>query len=449
MSKHYTVRPTKFSLHFAPAQQATVHGGQLAVSAVLERFGLKRRVQALSALDPRTHTYKGFEPCVFVCGVLFSLTSGGCTLSAVEELDHDQALKAYLGVKKFPDQSTVGEWLRQLGEAGWRAVRRLNRDFVAWTLARAEPARYQHSGRTECFFDDTQVEVYGRHFEGAALNYNGDLALGWQTLWVGPLLVDSVLGAPLPVGSELAELLKHNRTLWAKDQTYLYADSGSSSSADLTQINAHFGAWSVSYNRWTTAVERQARELPETAWSAPVERVGRKGQLLQEQYAWLRHQPEGCATPQTFAVARSKASAEMFWHYHFVVTHAADGTAQALCERHRLKGDRERLFSEVLSDLDLHHPPCQSLLANRVYYALASLTYNVLQALKLIWLPAHVQPQRVRTLIHQLLLVPVRLHRHARRLAACFYATEPWVQWWRRFLVEVLPRCGLAPPCRA
>lgn len=46
------------------------------------------------------------------------------------------------------------------------------------------------------FFDDTQLEVGGRKFEGAALNYNGDLALSWQTLWVGPLLNDSHLSSP-------------------------------------------------------------------------------------------------------------------------------------------------------------------------------------------------------------------------------------------------------------
>jgi hypothetical protein len=449
MSKYYTVRPTKFSLRFAPAHQATVHGGQVAVAAVLERFGLQRRVQAAAALDPRTHTYKGYTPYVYVCGILFSLTCGGCTLAAVEEWDTDVALKAFLGIKKFPDQSTVGEWLRQVGEPGWQALRRITRDFVAWALAQAEPGRYQHSGQTECFFDDTQVEVYGPKFEGAAYNYEGKLALGWQTLWVGPFLVDGVLGAPLPVGGELTGLLKENAALWPKEHAYLYADSGSSSGADLAVIAAHYGAWSVSYNRWIAALERQARALPELAWSAPVARKGRKGVEVQEQYAWLRHQPEGCAAPQVFAVARSRAAGELFPHYHFVVTHAAAGTPQAVLERHRLKGDRERLFSEVLRDLDLHHPPCQSLAANRVYYALAGLAYNVLQALKLIWLPTHVQAQRVRTLIHQLLLVPVRLHRHARRLAACFFATAPWVQWWRRFLAEVLPRCGLAPPAPA
>jgi hypothetical protein len=38
------------------------------------------------------------------------------------------------------------------------------------------------------FFDDTQLEVSGQHFEGAALNYHGDVALSWQTLWEGSLL---------------------------------------------------------------------------------------------------------------------------------------------------------------------------------------------------------------------------------------------------------------------
>lgn len=40
------------------------------------------------------------------------------------------------------------------------------------------------------------------------------------------------------------------------------------------------------------------------------------------------------------------------------------------------------------------------------FYGLAGLAYNVLQALKLLHLPASKQPKRVRTLIRHLLLVP-------------------------------------------
>lgn len=195
MSKHYTMRPPKFSLQFEPCEKATVHGGQLAIAAVLEKFGLKKRVKAARGLDPRTAKGKGYDPVVYVSGIVYALTSGGCSLLEVEALNEDEALKSFLGIERFPDESSVGEWLRNVGEPGVEAVRKIVRDFVAWAFAQADEARYLHAGQMECFFDDTQLEVYGRTFEGARINYEGKLALGWQTLWVGPFLVDGVLGS--------------------------------------------------------------------------------------------------------------------------------------------------------------------------------------------------------------------------------------------------------------
>ena len=64
---------------------------------MLERFGLKQRVKAARALDPRTAKGKGYDPVVYVAGILFSLTSGGCSLKKVEALNEDEALK------RFPD----------------------------------------------------------------------------------------------------------------------------------------------------------------------------------------------------------------------------------------------------------------------------------------------------------------------------------------------------------
>jgi hypothetical protein len=106
-----------------------------------------------------------------------------------------------------------------------------------------------------------------------------------------------------------------------------------------------------------------------------------------------------------------------------------------------LKGDKQRVLSELLTDLDLHHPPCSDLDANRLFYTLAALAYNTLQALKLIHLPASEAPRRVRTLIRHLLLVPVQLKRHARRLKACLFVPAGWVAWWRGFLGQLLPQC--------
>ena len=86
MSRHYRLRPPKFIVQFKPSEKATVHGGQLAVAAVMEQFGLKRRVKRCAALDPRTDTHKGYDPEVYVMGIVYALTNGGCTLAEVEEL---------------------------------------------------------------------------------------------------------------------------------------------------------------------------------------------------------------------------------------------------------------------------------------------------------------------------------------------------------------------------
>jgi hypothetical protein len=376
---------------------------------------------------------------------VYALTSGGCTLSEVEKLSEDEALKACLGVKRFPDESSVGEWMRNVGENGAEAIRRIGRDFVEWSLTQADGARYRQAGQVECFFDDTQIEVSGRTFEGATVNYEGNRALSWQTLWVGPFLADGVLGATGDVSSQLDGLLGANEHLWKKVEGYLYADSASSAGSYLKAIGKRFDQWSVSYNKWTEPLERLSEAFPEGYWSAAVERRGRKGETLREQYAWLRHQPDGMETPVQYAAARYRSDQDLFWRYSFIATQAPTGTPQAVFERHRLKGDFERRFSELLSDLDLHHPPCASLAANRVYYALATLAYNILQALKLIWMPADEQAHRVRKLVHRLLLIPVEIKRHARQVLACFYLPDHAASWWRQFIAQLLPRCQVLP----
>ncbi len=163
--------------------------------ALLNEFNLWGRIGTEKAFDPRLQRTKGFDPEVILAQLVVNFTSGGASLADAERLDEDEALKALLGIEKFADQTTLGEWLREVGEPGWQALRRITRDFVGWALAKAQPGRYQQAGRVECFFDDTQIEVSGKQFEGAKLNYEGNVALSWQTLWVGPFLADSILGA--------------------------------------------------------------------------------------------------------------------------------------------------------------------------------------------------------------------------------------------------------------
>lgn len=153
--------------------------------------------------------------------------------------------------------------------------RRINRDFVQRTLARAEAALFQHAGGTECFFD-TQIEESGDIFEGAALNYEGNLSPSWQVLLTGPFVGDQILGATSAtkespasdqagkdLSSRLPKLLEADSQLWPKEASYLYTDSASSAGKYLEVIQKHFSAWSGSYNKLTGPLEQKATELPE------------------------------------------------------------------------------------------------------------------------------------------------------------------------------------------
>ncbi|HEY9174882.1 MAG TPA: hypothetical protein VI136_21545, partial [Verrucomicrobiae bacterium] len=45
----------------------------------------------------------------------------------------------------------------------------------------------------------------------------------------------------------------------------------------------------------------------------------------------------------------------------------------------------------MLRGLDLHHPPCESLTANRMFYALGALAYNLMKAVPRLCLPDECQ----------------------------------------------------------
>lgn len=297
------------------------------------------------------------------------------------------------------------------------------------------------------FFDDTQIEVFGPSFEGAKVNYNGDRALSWQTLWFGPFLLGGELGSPADVSGALPALLEQHRPLWQNRASDFLADSGSSSVEYLQAIEAAgFTHWSVSYNKWTSVPERTAAGLPENVWSSAEKTRWRDGQEMTEQHAGIRHSVAGNDFAFPLAVARWQKGDELFWRYAFVAHDPRRADAGAVMARHRLKGGKEQLFKEVLRGLDLHHPPCESLVANRMFYALAALAYNLMKAVQLLCLPDACQSWTVPTLLKQMVRLPATLVRHARGLVARVEVAANWLDWWRSWETRWWRAQAVAPP---
>lgn len=433
----FTKRKTKLHVRLTNSDHATAHGGQLLVDALCRRFGLWEKIHAEPSLEVRKRTGAGFSPVANLAQLLFTLTSGGASLADAERLGQDRVLMKLLGLAKGADQSTLGEWLRGQTPESVRALHRINAELVDWGSQQAKPGRWLHGGQVETFFDDTEIEVEGHNFEGARINYEGNRALSWQNLFYGPWLLDGILDGAPDVSQHLPVLLDEHQHRWEGRANYFYADSGSSAGKYLNRIErASFSRWSVSYNKWTDKLDRLAAELPESQWSAlpPADQP-------QEQYAWVKHQPGECQQAQKFATVRWKVDGDLMWRYAYRVCQPGDNdTPQGVFERHRLKGAKEQAFSEVLSGLDLHHPPCEALIANQAFYAIAMLAYNVLITLKILDLPDDAQSWRIRTLIRYLLTVPVTVSNHARYEMARICVPAGWLRWWRLFVDKWVPK---------
>ena len=340
----------------------------------------------------------------------------------------DPLARELFGVEKFADQSQVGEWLRGQTAESVAALREVLRELVAWVWQQTASERLLHAGPREVFFDDTQLEVSGQHFEGAAIHYNNDLALSWQTLWIGPLLTDSQMGRPRDVSDQLLPMIGRNRSLWKGQAAHFYADSGSSAGKYLNAIAAEGWHYTVSYNKWTGPLERTARERPTTAWK----------QTGEEHHAFLSHQPEGCAGPHRCAAVRRKT--DWFESYGFIACDPQQSDAALTGERHHLKGAKEQLFDEVLNGMDLPRPPCSALMANQIYYLIAALACDLMVAIKLVDLKDQCQGWRMKTLMKKRVRLPGRLSRRSRQWVARVLVPGAWLNWWQRWLERAWPQ---------
>jgi hypothetical protein len=169
--------PKKLKIRFVANDDASIHAGLPVIHAMALRFGLWGKIRKLRVLDPRRDRARGYSPEVIVAQLIYALCEGGGCLSDSEALNDDPLVRELCGVKKFADQSQVGEWLRAQSDDAIDALADLVREFAGWVQKHADPARMLVAERTELFFDDTQIEVSSDKFEGAARNYNGDIAL--------------------------------------------------------------------------------------------------------------------------------------------------------------------------------------------------------------------------------------------------------------------------------
>jgi hypothetical protein len=430
------------------------YGGLEPVLRLAERCGLPDLVRGWVRITAAANG-GGANPAAKVMSLVAGMAAGASHIDGVDRLRHGGMGLLFDGVRA---PSTAGTFLRSFSHGHNRQLQAVHRDFLAG-LATATDL-LPGAGRLALVdIDPSHVRVYGRAKQGAEY---GRLK-GKRTLH--PLLatISTALAAPVigPVrlrrgkaadvrgaASFVAEAISVARQAGCSGQVVVRADS-KFYTADVVAACRRGGAhFSLSTGINTSIMEAVGR-IPEADWTDivyphPVEdpdtgELISAAQIAEVTYTAFvgRHKRQQVTARLIVRRIRrlgrhgGQGQGELFavYRYHPLFT---DNPAPLVdAERcHR----QHAIIEPAIADLKasaLAHLPSGSFQANQAWLTLAAITHNLTRAAGCAASTVHARAQTV-TIREQLIAVPARIARSARRITIHLPDNWPWQTAWQR-----------------
>jgi len=373
-------------------EKVTSLGGLVLGEELGRRLGLWRVLEKY--LPERSGEYAWLD--IVKAGV-GGLLSGSRGSFATQELRDDEALLDILGLTGAPEEATFWRCLEGLGEMVESGV--LGIVQCEWTKrilkALPRPDLLECEGFFPIFGDGSLLEG-SRRREGTKYLRDREPGLMWASVFTGPLVAEEAIARPgageeslvrgmLPavVRNVLKPLKMKSRALFLADA--LHGDGPTLDVVEKERLRYVVGAGKLS------EAQRVLRERLEVEWHdlGPNPKRGWASSAVCQ--CWLQ-----CANwprKRLLVGRRITHENEMFPTYYGVLTNLKesdldDTTAPEFAQRvwrlYDAKGGMELNHQELLSDLGLHHPPCQAHIRNAGFYALATLAHTLGVGVKLI-----------------------------------------------------------------
>jgi hypothetical protein len=472
MSVKQSRLPFKIEADRRPASLTSYAGLPLFVETA-RALGLPRLIERCLGAWFRGTRYGAVD---LAMAILAAIAAGAKSPADVAAMSQDKGLHALLGVKHWPSESAILRFLYAFHELPtWRGGEKGRAVVPAESGPLRALYRIQH-GLLDALqereaqriatldIDATIIESSKRE---ALPHYDG--GTGYQpciTLWVemGIVIRDHFRDGNVPAAmAPLAQIKRAVRSLpTGVEKVFLRSDSALYSPKALVWMDRRGITFAITADM-TTALRAAIAALPASAWSR-LRKLNPFGGLVPTdlEIAEVEFTPESmCVSkrgrPFRFIVARRvEDQGQLFgssgptrdeqgrrWHLALVTNNWDDSTEAVWNWSRERCGSVERTHDEIKNDLAAGVMPCGRFQANAAWFRLNVLAYNVLSAMKLVALPAHMRSWRPATLRFRLLNLAGRVVHHARELVLKL----PWIE----NLVDIYreARKRLWPPRRA
>ena len=141
----------------------THFGGMWLIQRFCKQLGLKKRLQDYVRVPQRSQDYRASE---LILALLFAIIMGLRRINKTEILQYNGVFLEMLGLRRFPDQSTLRRFLKRLPPQTIRQLARLHDSLRAYLFVLPQ-------ARTTLVFDlDSVVLVIYGHQAGGRVGYN-------------------------------------------------------------------------------------------------------------------------------------------------------------------------------------------------------------------------------------------------------------------------------------
>jgi hypothetical protein len=393
----------------------------------------------------------GANPQLKIASLVAGMVTGADSIDDMAVLRHGAMDRLVTGTRA---PSTLGTFLRAFTFGHVRQLDAVAARLLA-NLARRAPLLAGATGLVYVDVDDTVRQTYGYAKQGAGRGYTGVKGLNALIATVStPASAPAIAAARLRKGSTasargaprlIADALVTARAAGATGVRVLRADSAFYSREVIAACRRHNSRFSITA-RQDPAVRKAIANIGADAWT-PIKYTNAVWDEAAQ--AWISD-AEVAEVPYTAFASKPKAKqvtarlivrrvpdanpahqSELFtvYRYHAVFT---DSPLPMLEAEKAHRG--HAIIEQVIADLKngpLAHLPSGHFWANSAWLICAAIAFNLTRAAGALASALHAKAT-TSTIRAQLINVPARLARSARRLALHLPANWPWEHAWQR-----------------
>lgn len=350
----------------------------------------------------------GYRPSKFVMPLVLMLHGGGKKLEDLREIKGEVSLRELLEMKEMPASSTVGDWLRRMGEdaRGLAGLARVEKHEVGEVVRRDSRSEYTLDA------DATVIEADKEEAQWTYKKEKGYQPLLGFLFELGLIVADEFRDGNVPAQAGAVEFLELCQRTMPKGKRigYYRADSASYQASVVNRCFADHVLFTITADQ-DSAVKEAIKSIEVGEWQ-PYER--------DRQIAETVHTMNETKEAFRLIVQRwPKLQAELFdpnpYCYHVIATNREE-PAKEVVALHNRRGQAENFIKELKEGFGMEWMPCGETHANAVFFRIGVIAYNLFQAMKLLSLPPWWRTSTIATARWRLYQTAARLVHHGHQV---------------------------------